>query len=180
MTKDTEKMRHYISSSVMMLTPMLLAVVVGIVLLAEPLVRIMFERGEFSPADTKRTAECLQMYAVLALSVGMEGIVSRGLYALRDTKTPAIISGVAIVAGIVLNFILIGPLKHMGLALSTSLSSFLMMTLTLLATQKRLGSFGSRGVCILAFRPASDGNERYHGFGKEDAGWLMMLNQSKH
>jgi putative peptidoglycan lipid II flippase len=138
---DTKGMRKYISSAIMMLTPLLLAVVVGIVLLAEPLTRIMFERGEFSPADTKRTAECLQMYAVLALSVGMEGIVSRGLYALHDTKTPAVISAVAIAVGIVLNFLLIGPLKHMGLALSTSLSSLLMLTLTLLATEKRLGSF---------------------------------------
>jgi putative peptidoglycan lipid II flippase len=139
---DTERMRKYISSAIMMLTPLLLAIVIGIVLLAEPLTRIMFERGEFSPADTKRTAECLQMYAALALAVGMEGIVSRGLYALHDTKTPAIISAVAIAVGIVLNFILIGPLKHMGLALSTSLSSLLMLTLTLLATQKRLGTFG--------------------------------------
>jgi putative peptidoglycan lipid II flippase len=140
--EDTEKMRQYISTSIMMMLPLLLATVMGIVLLAEPLTRIIFERGEFSPADTKRTAECLQMYAAMVLTVGMEGIATRSLYALHDTKTPAIIYAVAIATGIVLNFILIGPLKHMGLALSTSLSSLLMLVLMVLATQKRLGSLG--------------------------------------
>jgi putative peptidoglycan lipid II flippase len=139
---DTEKMRHYITSSIMMLTPLLLAAAVGVALLAEPLTRIMFERGEFTPADTKRTAECLQMYAVLLFSASMELVVARALYALHDTKTPAVISAVAIATSIAFNFLLIGPLKHMGLALSTSLASLLMMVLALLATQKRLGSFG--------------------------------------
>jgi putative peptidoglycan lipid II flippase len=139
---NNEKMRQYISSSIMMMAPLLLAVAVGIALLAEPLTRIMFERGEFSPADTKRTAECLQMYTIQLFAVGMEGIVSRGLLALRDTKPSAIIHTIAIAVGIALNFMLIGPLKHIGLALSTSLSTLLIMVLTIFVLGKRLGSLG--------------------------------------
>jgi putative peptidoglycan lipid II flippase len=136
---NTIEIRKYITACFRKLIPALLPATVGIILLAKPIVRIMFERGDFSPEDTLRTAECLQMYAALLFAQSLSIIVVRALFALRDTKTPAVIMTVCVVVSIALNFMLIGPLAHMGLALSSSIVAMLGLFLALIALRKRLG-----------------------------------------
>jgi len=136
----TDEIRKHISSCLIKLVPVLLPAMIGVILLADPIVRIMFERGDFTSAATKRTAECLIMYAGKIIAVSISDILKRAMFSMHDTKTPAIITAVTLAFGILLKIILIRPLAHIGLALSTSITAILATLLMLSALRKRLGS----------------------------------------
>lgn len=135
----TDEMRKIMSSSIKMLTPVLLPMVVGVILLAKPLVFIMFERGDFTSYDTQRTAECLMMYATLILATSITAVLNRAMFSLYDSKTPAIVTALSVAIGIAIKFLMIGRFSHIGLALASSIAGLLTMLLLMLALRKRLG-----------------------------------------
>ena len=124
------------------LLPILLPIAAAIIILAEPIVKILFERGAFTLEDTRTTVECLRMYSFGIIFVNIFPFLVKVFHSMRDTKTPAVISVISLCVTIVLNAILIGPIRHMGLALATSLSSLIMTCLLLFAIRKRFGNLG--------------------------------------
>ena len=96
-------------------------------LLADPIIRILFERGRFGPEDTWRTAGALAAFAVGLPAFVLVKALTPGFFAREDTRTPLYIAVVAIVANIALNlYFLYGTdLAHVGIALATSLSGWL-------------------------------------------------------
>lgn len=95
----------------------------ALILLAEPLVSILFERGQFGAASTAATAWALPFYALgLPAHVALE-TVSRGFYAQRDTRTPVALGATAMGLNLVLGMALMRFLDHGGLALSLSIST---------------------------------------------------------
>ncbi|MBM7853683.1 putative peptidoglycan lipid II flippase [Desulfohalotomaculum tongense] len=96
---------------------------VGLMVLRYPIIKLLFERGEFDARATEMTA-----YALLFFSIGLVGqaanvILTRGFYALQDTRTPVRLTVVTIIINLVLSLILIGPLQHGGLALANSIAA---------------------------------------------------------
>ena len=103
---------------------MLIPIAVGVLVLREPFVRIVFQRGVFDAAATEETA-----WALLFLSFGiavftMRDLVNRAFFALQDTTTPMVLGIVAVGVNIILNLLLVGPLRQGGLALATTVSGF--------------------------------------------------------
>ncbi|MGJ8522944.1 putative lipid II flippase MurJ [Carnimonas sp. R-84981] len=97
---------------------------IAIFILAEPMLVTLFHYGKMTDHDIVMTAMSLR-----ALCFGMIGymlikVLAPGFYARQDTKTPVRIGIVAVVANMVFNLLLVGPLAHVGLALSTALASF--------------------------------------------------------
>jgi putative peptidoglycan lipid II flippase len=68
-------------------------------------------------------------------------IVVSALYSLQDTRTPVLVAAVALSANIALSLVLMGPLKHAGLALATSVSAILNMVALVILLDRRLGPF---------------------------------------
>lgn len=128
------------SSNVVVLV--VLPISVGFIILAEPIVRILFERGMFNAESTQLTTIALQLFSLGLLACGVRDVLYRVFYALSDTKTPMINSSIALIINIVLNLILIKPLGHAGLALSTSISSILTAILLFFSLKKKKGHFG--------------------------------------
>lgn len=95
---------------------------VGLVLLSQPVVAVLFERGEFGAESTQATAWALQLYALGLPAFAATEILSRGLYALSDTVTPLLWAGVALVLHLTLGLALLPLLGHGGLALSLSIA----------------------------------------------------------
>ncbi|MFA9461829.1 murein biosynthesis integral membrane protein MurJ [Thiohalorhabdus methylotrophus] len=97
----------------------------GLVLLGYPIIATLFQYGEFGAHATVRTYQALAAYA--AGLVGFIGVkvLAPAYYAQQDTRTPVRVAVWALTANILLNLALIGPLAHAGLALATSLASFL-------------------------------------------------------
>ena len=96
---------------------------VGLLLLREPLVRVLYQRGEFGPLETAQTAWALGFYALGLVGFASVKIGAQAFYALGDTRTPVKIAVGAMVLNSVLAVALAFPLRHGGLALATSCSA---------------------------------------------------------
>jgi len=95
----------------------------GLIALAEPLVAFLFERGAFTRAGTLGTAQALQAFALGLPFLSGSGILARIFYSRRDTRTPTLVAAGSLAFGVLAALALMGPLKHQGLALASSLSS---------------------------------------------------------
>jgi len=96
---------------------------VGLYLLAEPIVRLLFERGQFGPGDTMRAVATVAWYATGVWAFCAAQVVVRGFYALNQCGTPVRVAAWIVGLNLALNFTLIWPLAEGGLALSTSIAS---------------------------------------------------------
>jgi putative peptidoglycan lipid II flippase len=102
---------------------------VALALIAEPIIAVLFERGEFTAQATLATATALKAYALgLPAFVGVK-VLSTALYAQEDTKTPVIITLVCAVVNIMLCLILIRYIAHTGIALATSIAGWLQLAI---------------------------------------------------
>jgi putative peptidoglycan lipid II flippase len=124
----------------------------GLIILREPIVALLFQRGEFSSLATQLTAQALLYYAMGLGAFSAVKIVAATFFALKDTRTPMIMAVISIVANIVLGIILMRPLAHGGLALATSLASILNLGLLVHALRSKLGSLGWRSIMRSAYR----------------------------
>jgi len=97
----------------------------GLILVARPLISLLFEQGEFTRADTKSTAFTLMFYAVGLTGFFAQQIVLRAFYSLENAKMPAITAFTAVVTNIILNLTLMWFMGTGGLALSTAICSYL-------------------------------------------------------
>jgi putative peptidoglycan lipid II flippase len=95
---------------------------VGIMVTADALVRALYQRGAFDEAAVELTSQALLFYAVGFPAVAVMRILRRTFFSLKDTWTPTKVALVCIGIKIFLAWILIGPLRHTGIALADSLS----------------------------------------------------------
>lgn len=114
---------------------------VGLMILAEPIVKLFFERGAFDSEATKMTYQALFFYSLGMVGMAMRLMVTRVYYSIQDTKSPTINGLIAMIMNVILNFILVIPLQHRGLALATSISSIFTSTLLLFGLRKRVAGF---------------------------------------
>ena len=98
---------------------------VALAMLAVPLLATMFQYNAFKPSDVTQASSSLIAYSSGVLAFVMIKVLAPGFYARQNTKTPVKIAAFAVVFNIVLSLILIGPLKHAGLALAISLAAWL-------------------------------------------------------
>ncbi|MEO8558488.1 MAG: murein biosynthesis integral membrane protein MurJ [Rhodospirillales bacterium] len=110
---------------------------IGIGLLAEPIMRVLFQRGAFDAAATIGTAGALAAYSIGLPAYVLVKTLAPGFYARHDTRTPLYIALVAIVANIAFNLALIWSLKHVGIALASALSGWLNFTLMAVILHRR-------------------------------------------
>lgn len=109
----------------------------GLMVLAGPIISVLFERGAFTAADSAATAAALVAFSVGLPAYVLIKVLSPGFFAREDTKTPVKIAAVALVSNIVLNLILMQILGHVGIALATALSACLNAGLLLIVLMKR-------------------------------------------
>lgn len=96
----------------------------GLIFLAEPLLAILFMRGEFYESDVIMAAKSLMTYALSIPAFFMIRILAPVYFARQNTKTPMYFSLIAIAVNIFLQFILVKYYQHAGLALSSSLAAW--------------------------------------------------------
>ena len=119
---------------------------VGLMVLATPIVQVIFERGAFTPADTAATAAALQFYAIGLVGYSIVRIASPVFYALGENLTPVKISMAAVAANASLNIVLVQYLGYQGLALGTSIAALLNAALLMAFLRRRVGGLDGRRV----------------------------------
>ncbi|MBZ1025248.1 polysaccharide biosynthesis C-terminal domain-containing protein, partial [Clostridioides difficile] len=92
--------------------------------------------------STDLTSIALRLYSLGLLACGVRDVLYRAFYSLSDTKTPMINGSIALIINIVLNLILIRPLGHAGIAISTSTSNIITVILLFISLKKKNGYFG--------------------------------------
>lgn len=98
---------------------------VGLVLLAEPIVIGLFERGAFDREASLATAATLQAFALGLPAYVLVKVLAPGFFAREDTRTPVVVAGLALVANVVFILLFIDALAHVGIALATALANWL-------------------------------------------------------
>jgi putative peptidoglycan lipid II flippase len=119
---------------------------IGLIVLRVPIIQLLFKRGAFDATTTHLTAEALLYYALGLWAFSGVRIVVSTFYALQDTKTPVKVAILSLLANIALSVLLMGPMRHGGLALATSLSSMLNLTVLIWFLKKRLGRIGASNI----------------------------------
>jgi putative peptidoglycan lipid II flippase len=101
----------------------LFPIVIFVFFMSTDIIKILFARGSFGEQSMILTKECLMFYSLGIIGFNLKSIWIRTYNARMDTKTPAFNSVIAVILNLTLNIVLIGYLRHMGLALATSVSS---------------------------------------------------------
>lgn len=117
---------------------------VGLIILREPLVRILFERGRFSEASTSMVTAALVCYSAGLVAHASLEMITRGFYALQDTRTPALVGAAALLLNIPLSIALMQPLRHSGLALGISVATMAETAVLYLWLRRRLPGLRAR------------------------------------
>jgi len=86
--------------------------------------------------------------------MGGQLLLTRALYALHDTLSPMLVTFVAVALNVVFNAILLGPLKHSGLALGTALALLCQMAVLWWILRKKIGPFGGRALFVSLLKAA--------------------------
>lgn len=114
---------------------------VGLLLIATPLTRLIFERDEFTADDTVQTAAMISAYALGVWAACGLLIISRAFYALGDRQTPLRIGLVAVLVNLVANLTLVWILAGPGLALGTSITATFQSFVACWILTRRLDKF---------------------------------------
>jgi len=120
--KDFAGLRQTFTSSLVMVFSLTIPATVGLILLAQPIIRLIFEHGAFTPIDTLRTAQALTYYAYGLFAYSAVKIMVPVFYALNNTKYPVIGSFLAVTANIIIITLTIDAFTFRAIALSTSCS----------------------------------------------------------
>jgi putative peptidoglycan lipid II flippase len=111
----------------------------GLIALADPMVRVLFGRGAFGEAAIAATSGALVAYGVGLPAFACVRPLYSAYFALSDTRTPAIVAAVCLVVYLIAGLLLMGPTGHVGLALATSISSWVNIAALGLVLRKKLG-----------------------------------------
>ena len=149
--EDSSEFKDIIRKSLNIVILIIIPVSVGAIVLANPIVKILFERGKFDSNATIMTAQALRCYAIGISASGITTILNRIFYSMKDTKTPMINGVISIVVNIIFNLILINFIGHMGLALATSISALVKLGLMFRKLKERIADFG-QDLILKAFR----------------------------
>ena len=103
----------------------------GLGLLGVPMIATVFEYGEFGAHAVRMSALSLSAYASGLVAFVAVKVLAAGFHSRQEMRTPVRIAVVAMVANVVLNILLVGPLAHAGLALASSLAAWLNAALLL-------------------------------------------------
>lgn len=125
---------------------------VGLIISATPIFSLLFMGGAFDYSKVVNSATALVYYSMGLSFVAMTRVLAPAFYALKDTKTPVWTAAFAFVTNLGFSLALMGPLKHGGLALATTLSALCNMLLLLWFLRRKIGSFGGAEVLKGGFK----------------------------
>ena len=142
---DFGRIRSTLAGALSLMLLLNVPATLGLMVLAQPIVAVIFEHGQFTAADTAATAAALQFYAVGLVGYSIVRIVSPTFYALRKSWIPVMVSAGSVIINVALNVWLVSLMGYRGLALGTSLTALLNATVQLWLMRRELhGLEGAR------------------------------------
>jgi putative peptidoglycan lipid II flippase len=152
-------------------------------ILAAPVIRMVYQRGAFTAADTSQVAAALAMFAIGLTFANVNIMFNRSFQSMQKPWLPLYVGLVNLGLNALLDWVLLGPLGVAGITLSTSLVSVFNMVLLVWLLRRQIGLIGGRGMaraaglallCALALAAVS-GGAWYALRGFADGGFLRLL-----
>lgn len=125
---------------------------IGLWVLALPIVEMLFMRGAFSQEDAVATASIVGVYSLMLIFSSGSKVLSPGFYAIKNTWVPAVIGAICVGIHILVGWVWVARFGMVGIASATALTSFLNMSLMLLAFRKFIGPIGATRVVVSLFK----------------------------
>lgn len=144
---DNNKMQAQLSDALIWVSLITIPATAGLIMLAEPVIRLIYERGAFDSYQTAQTTSALVCFSIGLWPISLQSIVVRAFFAKKDTLTPTIVTSITLSTNVLLAIALMGtpvgnyaskwgqlyyricdaitiyPLAHSGLALAGSIST---------------------------------------------------------
>jgi len=120
---DMAGFRSALAHAIRLVTLLTIPAAIGLIILAHPIISVIYEHGRFTPEATRQTAGALQFYAIGLAAYSAVKVLAPAFYALDKRYLPMMVSILSIIINFVLNWFFMFKLGlgHRGLALSTSL-----------------------------------------------------------
>jgi len=135
---DMEAFRRTLLQGLRALWFLTVPISVLMMVLSTDIVSILLQYKKFTPYDTRITAEALVFYCIGLFAFSSQAILNRAFYAVQDTVTPVVIGTLTTLVFVPLNWWLMGPLAHKGLALAGSIAAILHVVWMLYALRKKV------------------------------------------
>ncbi len=117
-----DKVRHYNSRAISFCLLLGLPAMIGLIVLARPIIETLFQHGAFTAEDTLATAEALRAYALGIPGFLLVKVFAADFFARQDTKTPVKAALIAMAINVVLSVLFLGWFQHTGIALANSIA----------------------------------------------------------
>jgi putative peptidoglycan lipid II flippase len=149
---DMQRLREDFSFALRLLFFITVPSMAGLIALREPIVNLLFQRGEFDYVAMKGTADALLFYALGIWSMVGVRVVTVTFYSMQDTRTPVKIAIIGMLSNIILGILLMGPMKHSGLAFANALASGLNFSLLFYFLREKVQHVDSRRIAASFFK----------------------------
>jgi putative peptidoglycan lipid II flippase len=149
---DMDGMKESLSFALRLTLFITIPAMAGLMACSTPILSLLFMGGAFDYAKVVNSAEALLYYSLGLTFVALTRVLAPAFYALNDTKTPVITAFIAFILNLCLSLALMGPLKHGGLALATTLSACGNMLMLLWFLRRKIGSFGGRRIVLTGLK----------------------------
>lgn len=141
---DIKGFKETFSAALRTLLWMTMPAAVGLIVLSEPIIRILFERGRFDTYSTQITSGTLFFYGFGLAACCFIKILANAFYAMHDTRTPVKSMASAVALNIILSLIFMRTFKIAGLALASSISATVNAGQLYYLLRRRIGGLHSR------------------------------------
>ena len=143
--KDFPRIRSTLAHGLGLMFFLNVPATIGLMVLAQPIIAVIFERGHFTPNDTLATAAALQLYAIGLIGYSVVRIISPTFYALGHSRIPVMVSAGSVLVNIAFSVTLVNVMGYRGLALGTSITAIVNASIQLYLLRREIhGIEGSR------------------------------------
>jgi putative peptidoglycan lipid II flippase len=149
--KDYDSLKKTLAFSVRIVAFITIPAALGLMILREPIIRVLFQHGQFIASSTRLTARALLYYAVGLPALASVKLIVPAFYSTRDTKTPVIVASISLVINVVLNIVFLETflykrVQNGGPALATALATFFDFFALFIIFRIRYGPLGTMGI----------------------------------
>ncbi|HMD38655.1 MAG TPA: murein biosynthesis integral membrane protein MurJ [Candidatus Acidoferrum sp.] len=148
--KDMESLKKTLAFSVRIVAFITVPAALGLMILREPVIRVLFQHGQFVAESTKLTARALLYYAIGLPALASVKLVVPAFYSTGDTRTPVVVASISLVINILLNIIFIQfffkRVQNGGPALATAIACFFDFFALFIIFRLRYGAIGTMDI----------------------------------
>ena len=117
---DMARFRRTLGMGLRVVMLLIMPATAGLLVLATPVIALIFEHGAFEPYDTVRTAQALRLYLIGLPFAAVDQLLIFAFYARKDTRTPVLVGVLGVLTYLIVALTLITPLGMLGLVVANS------------------------------------------------------------